>query len=469
MGIKEIYHSKFRWLGVALMILPLLSSCIREEEFNNSPQGNFEALWKIIDEQYCFLDYKQIDWDAIHDKYQPLITSNMGNDGLFQLLDSMLAELKDGHVNLYSSSNVARYWDWYLDYPRNFNEGIIERQYLGKTYRIAAGMKYKILDDNIGYIYYESFSSGVGNGNLDEVLSYLAPCSGLILDVRNNGGGNLTNSERIAARFTNEKVLTGYIQHKTGKGHSDFSDPKPIYLEPSNSIRWQKPVMLLINRHSYSATNDFVNAMRYFPNVTLVGDKTGGGSGLPFSSELPNGWGVRFSASPHLDADKQHIEFGIDPDRMLDVIMGGAVGGIVGARSYYVLLKWDYYGQNLDQIFNTRSGGMAIYGGIIGGLLIGLLMCKIRKVRFVPAVDLAAGGFFIGQAIGRWGNFVNIEAFGGNTSLPWGMSSSVITSYLTEHEAESALQTIIEEKTGLSYTPEWDAVIKGIVDNSHTL
>ena len=69
MGIKEIYHSMFRWLGVALMILPLLSSCIREEEFNNSPQGNFEALWKIIDEQYCFLDYKQIDWDAIHDKY----------------------------------------------------------------------------------------------------------------------------------------------------------------------------------------------------------------------------------------------------------------------------------------------------------------------------------------------------------------------------------------------------------------
>ena len=62
----------------------------------------------------------------------------------------MLAELKDGHVNLYSSSNMARYWDWYLDYPRNFNEGIIERQYLGKSYRIAGGLKYKILEDNIG-------------------------------------------------------------------------------------------------------------------------------------------------------------------------------------------------------------------------------------------------------------------------------------------------------------------------------
>ncbi len=134
--------------------------------------------------------------------------------------------------------------------------------------------------------------------------------------------------------------------------------------------------------------------------------------------------------------NKRAKEFGIDPDRMLDVIMGGAVGGIVGARAYYVLLKWDYYGQNLDQIFNTRSGGMAIYGGIIGGLLVGLLMCKIRKVKALPMVDLAAGGFLIGQAVGRWGNFVNIEAFGGNTSLPWGMASETITSYLTQHEQE---------------------------------
>lgn len=129
-------------------------------------------------------------------------------------------------------------------------------------------------------------------------------------------------------------------------------------------------------------------------------------------------------------------EFGVDADRMLDVILGGAIGGIVGARAYYVILQWDYYGQNLSQIFNTRSGGMAIYGGLIGGVLIGLLMCKIRRVKFMPALDLVVGGFLIGQGIGRWGNFVNIEAFGANTSLPWGMSSSVITDYLTQHETE---------------------------------
>lgn len=310
-------HNIITCLSLCLATL-LPSGCIREEEYDNSPQGNFEALWRIIDEQYCFLDYKQINWDSIYDVYAPQISDNMGSDALFEVLGNMLAELKDGHVNLYSASNTARYWDWYLDYPRNFSEAIVE-QYLGRDYRIGGGAEYTILEDNIGYIYYGDFSNGIGDGNLDEMLYYLSICNGLIIDVRQNGGGNLTTATKFAQRFTEEKTLTGYIMHKTGKGHSDFSDPEPIYIEPSDGVRWQKPVVVLTNRHAYSATNDFVNSMNCFPNVTLIGDKTGGGSGLPFTSELPNGWGVRFSASPHLDANKQHIEFGIDPDVWVDM------------------------------------------------------------------------------------------------------------------------------------------------------
>ena len=179
---------------VLIAVLPLLGSCIREDEVANSPQGNFETLWKIIDEQYCFLEYKQIDWDAIHDEYSRLITGSMSSEGLFEVLGNMLNELQDGHVNLASSHNVSYYDAWYQDYPRNFREDIVEDFYLGKAstdYRTAAGIKYKIFEDNIGYMRYESFSSGIGNGNLDEILSYLAPCSGLIIDVRNNGGGNI--------------------------------------------------------------------------------------------------------------------------------------------------------------------------------------------------------------------------------------------------------------------------------------
>ncbi|MCD8292842.1 MAG: S41 family peptidase [Prevotellaceae bacterium] len=302
--------------------LLLVAGCVREEDVDNTPRGNFEALWKLIDEHYCFLDYKGIDWDAVYEAYSPRITDDMTDDGLFEVLGEMLNELKDGHVNLSSALNVSYYDAWYQDYPRNYREDIVEDYYLGKAssdYRTAAGIKYKILDDNIGYARYDSFEDAVGNGNLDEMLSYLAICNGLIFDVRSNGGGIITNSSRIAARFTNEKTLTGYILHKTGTGHSDFSDPYPIYLEPSDGVRWQKPVVVLMNRRSYSATNDFVNAMHCLPGVTLMGDTSGGGSGLPFTSELPNGWSVRFSASPHLDVDMQQIEWGIEPDVKVDM------------------------------------------------------------------------------------------------------------------------------------------------------
>lgn len=302
------------------ILLFLVSGCIREEQFDNSPKGNFEALWKIMDEGYCFFEYKDIDWDAVYRKYEPMITEDMSQDGLFEVLGNMLGELKDGHVNLYSASDMSRYWSWHEDYPRNFDILTIENRYLGNSYRIAGGMKYTILSDNIGYVYYEDFSRAVGEGNLDKMLAYFAPCNGIIFDVRDNGGGTLTYAERIAARFTNEKVHTGYIMHKTGPGHNQFSQPKPVYVEPSNRIRWQKPVAVLTNRSAYSTTNEFANIMRYMPNAVLIGDRTGGGAGLPFTSELPNGWGVRFSASPHLDAEKNHIEFGIEPDIKVDII-----------------------------------------------------------------------------------------------------------------------------------------------------
>lgn len=300
------------------LLLFALTACVGEDDFKDTPMDNFEALWRIIDEHYCFLDYKQIDWNAIHTKYEPQVKATKNDENLFEVLGNMLAELKDGHVNLYTTHNVARYWDWYEDYPRNFSEALVE-DYLGQGYRISGGLQYTILDDNIGYLYYGSFSSPVGNGSLSEMLDYFSLCDGLILDVRNNGGGDLTTADRIAARFTNEKTLVGYICHKSGKGHSDFSAPEPIYLEPSDRIRWQKPMVVLTNRHSFSATNYFTSIMRELPLVTIIGDKTGGGSGLPFTSELPNGWGVRFSACPILNAQKEHTEFGIDPDIKVDM------------------------------------------------------------------------------------------------------------------------------------------------------
>lgn len=300
-----------------ICLLPLFTACVDEEELPDTPQGNFEALWKIIDEHYCFLDYKQqeigLDWNAVYQKYKVRVDEHMSDLQLFEVLTQMLGELRDGHVNLSASHDYGRYWSWYENYPTNLNDSLL-RLYMGTDYKIASGLHYRILDDNIGYVRYESFQSGIGEGNLDEVLMYLMLCQGLIIDVRGNGGGDLTNAEKLAARFCHEKTLVGYTQHKTGPGHNDFSDLEPHYLEPSGNVRWHKPVVVLTNRHVYSAANEFVMLMKALPQVTIVGDHTGGGAGMPFSSSLPNGWSVRFSAVPTYDAQGNSTEFGIDPD-----------------------------------------------------------------------------------------------------------------------------------------------------------
>ncbi len=301
-----------------LLIVLLLLGCVDIEHHSNTSKGNFDALWKIMDEHYCFFEYKNVNWDKVYSDYSKRVSSDMSQESFFMLLCEMLAELQDGHVNLSAPFDLGRYWSWYQDYPANYSEDLI-KEYLGKDYHIASGMNYKILEDNVGYIRYASFSSGIGEANLDYVIERLSICKGIIIDVRENGGGYLSNSDVLASRFLNEKTLIGYIQHKTGKGHNDFSQPNAKYLEPSKRLRYQKPVIVLTNRRSFSATNDFVNAMRYCPNVTIVGDKTGGGSGLPFHSELPNGWAVRFSASPMYDAKMNHLEFGIDPDKFVEL------------------------------------------------------------------------------------------------------------------------------------------------------
>ena len=309
--------NRFLFLPMLLALTAVLTSCVDEEEFDDMPQGNFEALWKIIDERYCFFEYKQqeygLDWNEVYDKYRVRINDNMTDDQLFEVMSDMLAELRDGHVNLSRASDFARYWSWQEDYPANVSDTLL-RRYLGTDYKIAAGLQYRVLDDNIGYVRYESFSDGIGEGNLDEVINRLMLCQGLIIDIRGNGGGELTNAEKLAARFTNEPVLVGYMRHKTGTGHNDFSAMEEQWLQPSANMRWQKRVCVLTNRGVYSAANEFVKYMKALPGATIVGDRTGGGAGLPFSNMLPNGWAVRFSACPMYDSEGQSTEFGIEPD-----------------------------------------------------------------------------------------------------------------------------------------------------------
>lgn len=294
----------------------MLSSCHDIPEYADDPQGNFEALWTIIDEHYCFLREKSIDWDAIHTTYGEKVKPAMTREELFIVCAEMLSELKDGHTNLSSPWETSYYRQWWSDYPQNYDGRLIEEHYFNFNYRQVTGVKYGILPQgNIGYMGYGSFTSIVGEGNLDAILSYFATCDGLIIDVRDNGGGNMDMVKRFVARFITNRITAGYMIHKTGPGRDEFSKPFEYHIDPApvGRMMWTKPIIVLTNRSTFSAANNFVSIMQYLPQVTIVGSRTGGGSGMPFSSEIPCGWGVRFSACSVLDAKGNTTEFGIDP------------------------------------------------------------------------------------------------------------------------------------------------------------
>ena len=302
------------------MILCGVSACVDLPDYATAPKddpyANFDALADIIDTRYCFFAEKDIDWDKVCAENRKKVTPDMNQGDLFFLLADMLDTLRDGHVNLVSSFNTSYYKKWWSDYPQDFNERTLQQYYLKFGGMQTSGIQYVIfMPDSIGYMRYPSFTATVSETGLDYVLSVLSKTRGLIIDVRDNGGGDLTNISTLVSRFIDSKRIGGYISHKTGPGHDDFSEPYAVEYEPCSPKRvsYTKPIAVLTNRSSFSSANDFVAVMKELPQVKIVGARTGGGGGLPFSSELPNGWGIRFSASPMTDARGVSIEDGISP------------------------------------------------------------------------------------------------------------------------------------------------------------
>ncbi len=138
---------------------------------------------------------------------------------------------------------------------------------------------------------------------------------------------------------------------------------------------------------------------------------------------------------------------GIHPYDGLDVLLWAVIGGVVGARAYFVIFQWEMYRDNLLKIFAFREGGLAIYGGVIGAVVVGWIACRVKKTPFLPVLDGGLTGLLLAQAVGRWGNFFNCEAFGSNTTLPWGMTSDTISRYLFNMADTLAAQGVLVDPT----------------------
>jgi hypothetical protein len=274
-----------------------------EEEPQNSPETNFEIFWKDFDRCYGQFDIRQINWDSVYQVYRPRIKSGTTNLELFNEMKSIIQLLKDGHVNLYTPIGVAGYDSLY---PINYsgNKLINAGGYINFSSIRNSAMEFGTIKSfNIGYIAIHTFySNDFGNKDarfdlIDEAIKQFKEKDGIIIDIRDNGGGNSSNAISVSGRFADKKYLYYKQRYKNGPGKHDYSEWVNFYLEPQGENQFKKPVVVLTSKCTYSSAEVFVCAMSVLPQTSIMGDTTAGGVGNPVYRELPNGWAYRLSTS----------------------------------------------------------------------------------------------------------------------------------------------------------------------------
>jgi hypothetical protein len=304
---------------ILIFLFPILSSCeqafFEDDKASVNPYENFEYLWKQCDEKYSYFDLKGIDWNEIKDTYKAKLYMGMTEDSLFSVLGAMLTELKDDHTNLISNFNISRYGVKYQGQD-NFDWRIIEDNYLPKKYSISGPFSHSLLQESqIAYVRFPEFTGTIDETNLDYILEKYQGLKGLILDLRENGGGAVSDVFALLSRFVVGETVVNYSRIKNGKGHNDFLEAEPVKVKPYNGIQYLQKIAVLTDRGTYSAGSFTALATKALRNIILVGDTTGGGLGLPNGGQLPNGWTYRFSISQALTLDlKPDYEQGVPPD-----------------------------------------------------------------------------------------------------------------------------------------------------------
>ena len=287
-----------------------------EPDPQNTPVNNFEIFWKDFDRYYAQFTIRHIDWDSVYTKYRPQISSSTTEQQLFSMLSNIILGINDMHIDLHTPYGDVY---WKSKAPNSYPSGRLINA--GKYIQFGSAqnsiIEYRTCQNSsIGYMIIPTFSGGTDGLTLtdqryliiDEILSQWKDKKGIIIDLRWNHGGNGFNAETVAGRFADKsRVYAQYIE-KIGPGKKDFSSWKTSSIEPKGTYQFLKPVVILTSRATASSAELFVMAMKALPNVTVVGDTTGGGVGSPVYRELPNGWTYRLSTRYYADAQRRIME-----------------------------------------------------------------------------------------------------------------------------------------------------------------
>ena len=298
------------------------ASCERafmEDDIDNTPTSVFTYLWEKVDQQYAFFDIKGVDWNEVYDTYRPMVNDDMDDESLFAVCAAMLNTLQDGHTNLISSFDISRNDSVYyrMHAEKNIDIDVVALNYLTVQCHTTGSISHNtIRNGKVAYLRYGSFSDAVSDNDLIYITNLYKDCDGMILDLRQNGGGSIDNIRELLSIFDNHEQPLYHTQIKSGPSHNEFSELQVVNATDTCILEtpYSKPFAVLIDRGSYSATSFFSVCTQAYPNIKLFGDYSGGGLGLPNGGALPNAWTYRFSLTRTIALDGGNYENGVPPE-----------------------------------------------------------------------------------------------------------------------------------------------------------
>ena len=297
------------------IIVIFLSSCTKEiiVSSEQNPMALYDEFWNHVNENYIFFDEKNVDWNEVYKTYSPTISENTSEEELLQAMEHSLLELRDGHNLIRTPFRESKVYNFREHYEIHFSPELVAEKYIDGDLINHGSFNYGNIDNSTIYLHVPKMENIKGLKHLVRDL-ITDETKNLIIDVRNNGGGNSNDVPNWMGDFVTEKTLLGSYIEKTGPNREDESLPIPIYAIPSTDYHFDIQVFVLINRRGYSATSYLAGMVKHLPNFTLVGQITGGGGGGNAGFELSNGWALAISVSDFIDAEGQSIEVGVSPE-----------------------------------------------------------------------------------------------------------------------------------------------------------
>ena len=309
-------YTSLTFLRLVAALLVLVPGCKAE-----GPSGPvtstsvFDEVWERFDDEYPFFPVANVNWHALRATYRDSVAGSTSDHEAARLIGAMIAKLNDYHSGL--TTPFGTFGPGPIPHDHNFVPSLLQQNYFASPIQSTGSSRinYARLKSGHGYIYIGSFA-GQGWGNeIETAIESLVGVPSVILDIRDNVGGNEDVARQVAARFYDVGRVYRLSRARNGPGYTDLSAATSMSLDPGGSRRFTGHVAVITNRFNGSAAEDFLLMMRILPNVTVVGDTTLGLGSNPAEYELDNGWTVRVPRTAQSTPDGFVYQFkGLPPD-----------------------------------------------------------------------------------------------------------------------------------------------------------